>query len=135
MREMLLRRVDCEEVFAGDEASLEELVAHCGGYARDLLRLCQYSLQIAWSLPVGREHVEAAIQKLEKSYRRGHSTDDLALLRHVATNRPENIPEELRSRLEQATVNHYVMIYGNDAEWYDLHPIARRFINGGSVEQ
>jgi hypothetical protein len=128
MRRLLLRRVDFEEVFAGDEDTLSTLINYCGGYTRDLLRLFQYSLQNAWGFPVKKEHVDMAVSKLERSYKRGFTTDELPLLQYVSEHRPESISEDFRNRLEQVMVNHYVMIYGNDTEWYDLHPIVRKFI-------
>ncbi len=129
MRDLLLRRVNFEEVFEKDEHVVTKLVESCGGYARDLLRLFRYSLQHAWGLPVKEEHVEMAVHKLERSYRRGFTIDDLPLLQYVGTHRPTAISREYRNRLEQVMVNHYVMIYGNDTEWYDLHPIIERFIH------
>lgn len=128
MRKLLLRRVDFKEVFAGDEGTVGTLIKYCGGYTRDLLRLFRYSLQTAWGLPVKTEHVEMAVRKLERSYKRGFMTDDLPLLQYVGEHRPESISEDFRNRLEQVMSNHYVMIYGNDTEWYDLHPIVQQFI-------
>ncbi|MCP3681994.1 MAG: hypothetical protein GY861_04815 [bacterium] len=133
MREALLRRVDFDEVFSGDEEIVEKLIEHCGGYTRDLLRLLQYSLQNAWELPVRAEHVDMAIRKLEKSYRRGLNTDDFPLLQGIKENRPQTVSEESKKRLEQIMTNHYVMIYGNDTEWYDIHPLVGKFIGNSEA--
>jgi len=128
LRELLLRRVGFEEVFASDDSVVDLLIQNCGGYARDLLRLVQYSLQDAWNLPVQQPHVKAAIKVLERSYRRGFNTDDIELLEYVLEHRPQNIPEEFKDRLEEVMFSHYVMIYANDVEWYGVHPIVERFI-------
>ena len=128
MRELLLRRLDMAAVFAGDEEPLDLLVRHCGGYARDLLRLAQYSLQVAARLPITAEDVRNAIGRLKKSYTRGYSTDDLELLRYVRENHPEKIPERYQPRLEEVVVGHFIMVYANKREWYDIHPLVAEIL-------
>ena len=128
LRQVLERRVDFDEVFAGDEALVEKLVEHSGGYIRDLLRLTQYSLQGAGSLPVREEHVSQAIAKLRRSYVRAYSTAYEELLRHIHEQRPELIPEPLRKHLEDVVVTHLTMVYGNDVDWYDVHPLVRDLV-------
>jgi hypothetical protein len=128
MRELLLRRLDFAEVFQSHDKPVDALVRHCGGYARDLLRLAEYSLQIAGDLPVTVPHVEVAISTLRKSYLRSYSTDDLPLLRYVEKRRPKKIPEEHQARLEEVIVGHFIMIYGNGTEWYDVHPLVEQLL-------
>jgi len=63
-----------------------------------------------------------------RSYKRSFNTNDLSFLQHIGNDRPESLPEEMRNRIEHFMINHFVMIYGNDTEWYDIHPIVRNFI-------
>lgn len=123
MRELVARRVDLTEVFAGDEALLDRLVRCSGGYPRDLLRLVQYGLQAANSLPVAASHVSSAISSLRLSYQRALATSDLPLLTHVRDHRPLVIPDEYMSRVEEVVTAHFVMVYANHQQWYDLHPV------------
>jgi hypothetical protein len=123
MEDLLSRRLDFAEVFASKHEPVAALVESSGGYARDLLRLAQYSLQIAGRLPVSIKHVEAAIAKLKRSYLRGYSTDYADLLAYVAQQRPTVIPAELTAAIEEVIDGHFAMIYGNDKDWYDVHPL------------
>ena len=133
MRSLLLKRLDFGEVFGNDEGVVDALIENSGGYTRDLLRLSQYALQSSPQLPVGNQDVIKAIRKIEKSYRRSFRTTAIDLLDFV-NQRPGSIPEEFRDRLELAMVNHYVMIFGNDSDWYDLHPIMRRILESVKTE-
>jgi hypothetical protein len=128
MRELLLRRLAYDEVFGTTDEPVDFLVQHCGGYARDLLRMAEYALQFGGQLPITMAHVEAAVATLGKSYRRGYSTDDLPLLHYVRENHPEKIPEEYQGRLEEVIVGHFIMIYGNGKEWYDVHPLVQQLL-------
>lgn len=128
MRQVLERRLDFDEVFDGDESLVTRLVDHSGGYIRDLLRLTQYSLQGAGALPVREEHVTQAIAKLRRSYVRAYSTAYEDLLRHIHDHRPELVPEPLREHLEDVVVTHLTMVYGNDVDWYDVHPLIRDLV-------
>lgn len=134
LRELLARRVDVEEVFDGEEP-ITKLVVNCGGYTRDLLRLMQYSFQIAGSLPITVTHAEAACNKLRKGYERAFSTADLPLLRFVKEHHPWKIPEEHRDRLEDVITGHFILTYGNGFEWYDLHPLVARMLDTIRDEQ
>ncbi|MCP4659103.1 MAG: hypothetical protein GY856_27150 [bacterium] len=134
LRELLARRLDFEEVFGGRQDLVDVLVTHCGGYARDLLRLTQYSLQIAGDLPLDAEHVTAACTKLRKSYERAYSTADLPLLRYVGAHRPRKVPEEHQDRMEDVITGHFILIYGNDSEWYDLHPLVAQVLEAVAAE-
>lgn len=128
LRQLLARRVDFDEVFAGDEALVARLVDNSGGYIRDLLRLTQYSLQGAGSLPVREEHVSQAIAKLRRSYVRAYSTSFDDLLRYIHEHRPELVPAPLNARLEDVVVTHLTMVYGNEKDWYDVHPLIRDLV-------
>lgn len=128
MRAVLERRLDFEEVFGGDESLVEQLVARSGGYIRDLLRMAQYSLQGAGALPVGPEHVRQAIAKLRRSYVRAYRTEYHELLRHLHEVRAEVVPGPLREHLEDVVVTHLAMVYGNDVDWYDVHPLVRDLV-------
>lgn len=123
MRELLLRRLDALEVFGGRLETVDALVARSGGYMRDLLRLAQYSLQHAQSLPITTEHVAAAVAKLKRSYIRGYSTAFDDLLTYIAHHRPMLIPSGLTEPLEEVIDGHFAMIYGNNEDWYDVHPL------------
>ncbi len=125
LHEMLGRRLDMEEVFGSDKGPVELLIESCGGYPRDLLRLVQYSIQSADCLPVGEAAIRAAITKIRKSFLRGYNDSYQSLLEHVREHRPQTIPVDLYARLEEAVINHFIMVYGNDTEWYDVHPIVR----------
>jgi hypothetical protein len=128
LRQLLARRVDFDEVFGGDEALVARLVDNSGGYIRDLLRLTQYSLQGAGSLPVREEHVSQAIAKLRRSYVRAYSTDFDDLLRYIHEHRPEVVPASLSTHLEDVVVTHLTMVYGNEKDWYDVHPLIRDLV-------
>ena len=127
--EMLKRRIDFKEVLNDDSDVLTLLVKNSGGYMRDLLRLLQYSLQTSWGLPIRKEHVLSSIEKFQRSYRRGFSTEDIDLLNFVKSHRPNNIPDDLQKRLEDMMFSHYIMIYANGDEWYDVHPIVKNLLD------
>jgi len=127
LRTVLERRLDVAEVFGDDTRLIDRLVASSGGYIRDLLRLVQYSLQIATQhdakLPVREEHVANAIAKLRRSYVKAYSTAYQPLMKHIEEHRPEVVPEELSAHLADVLAGHMVMVYGNDVDWYDIHPL------------
>jgi hypothetical protein len=129
MRELLLRRLDMDVVFGGEQELLDLLVAHCGGYARDLLRLTQYAIQVARGLPIAVEHVENAVNRLERSYAQSYSSDDLELFRFIREKRPEKIPEQYQSRLEDVMVGHFVMTYANGRAWHNTHPLISKILD------
>ncbi|MBL4688486.1 MAG: AAA family ATPase, partial [Nannocystaceae bacterium] len=58
LEDLMLRRLDVEEVFGGDLALVSALVAQCGGYARELLQLgrgaIEAALEVGQGLPLGR---------------------------------------------------------------------------------
>jgi hypothetical protein len=128
LRQLLARRVDFDEVFGGNEALVARLVDNSGGYIRDLLRLTQYSLQGAGSLPVREEDVSQAISKLRRSYVRAYSTDYEDLLRYIHEHRPELVPAPLSTHIENVVVTHLTMVYGNEKDWYDIHPLVRDLV-------
>jgi len=133
MAELLLKRLDLAEVFGADMEPVDALVAHSGGYTRDLLRLAQYAIQIGGQFPITVAHVHAAVLKLRRSYVRAYSTTYHDLLAHVAANRPSVIPAELTPALEDVIGNHFAMIYGNDDNWYDVHPLITHLLQEGAV--
>ncbi len=135
LRDLLDRRLDFSEVFGGKEKPVDALVANCGGYPRDLLRLTQYALQIAASLPVDQGHVRAACAKLRKGYERAYSTADLPMLRFVAANRPRKIPEKYQDRMKEVIIGHFMLIYGNEWDWYDLHPLVAKMLEAIDAEE
>lgn len=128
LRQLLARRLDFDEVFSGNEELVAMLVEHSGGYMRDLLRLTQYSLQGAGALPVREVHVSQAIAQLRRSYVRAYSTDYDDLLRYIHEHRPELVPTPLSTHLEDVVVTHLTMVYGNDRDWYDIHPLIRDLV-------
>jgi hypothetical protein len=134
LRELLNRRLNFDEVFAGHTEPIDTLIENCGGYARDLLRLTQYSLQIAADLPINTSHAHAACVKLRKSYERAYSTADLPLLRFVGEKRPKKISEQYEDRLEDVVTGHFILSYGNDSEWYDLHPLVAKILDAIEAE-
>ncbi len=133
MGELLLKRLDVDEVFDGKQEAVDALVERSGGYTRDLLRLAQYAIQIAGELPITQKHVDAAVAKLRKSYVRGYSTTYHDLLVYVDQHRPSVIPAPLSSALEEVIDGHFAMIYGNDQDWYDVHPLVRDLLLEGAV--
>ena len=133
MCELLLRRLDFAEVFGSEQEPVEALAASSGGYTRDLLRLAQYAIQIAEQLPITLEHVHAAVLKLKRSYTRSYSTRYHDLLAYVDRHRPSVIPAELTPALEDVLGGHFAMIYGNDENWYDVHPLIAGLLRDGAV--
>jgi hypothetical protein len=133
MAELLLRRLDFAEVFGSRMEPVEALVAHSGGYTRDLLRLAQYAIQIGGRLPITAADVRAAVLKLRRSYVRGYSTAYHDLLAYVDRHRPSVLPIELTPALEDVIAGHFAMIYGNDSDWYDVHPLIADLLQEGAV--
>ena len=129
LRDLLLRRLELEEVFDSNLDAVNSLVDSSGGYTRDLLRLARYALQSAGQLPITQTHVEAAIAKLKKSYIHGYSTADEELLLYIDKYRPSIIREEHKAQLEDVMTSHFAMIYGNAVNWYDLHPLVGELLH------
>ena len=129
LEDLMLRRLDVEEVFGGDLALVSALVAQCGGYARELLQLgrgaIEAALEVGQGLPLGRAQIDASIEGLRLSYHAAHRSSQKPLLRYIAEHRPREIPERLGAGLEEVIAGHLVMVYGNSQPWYDVHPLAR----------
>lgn len=129
MTDLLLRRLDFTEVFGGRLEPVVMLVNASGGYARDLLRMAQYAIQLGQALPLTEAHVGEAILKLRRSYVRGYSTAYDDLLAYIHEKRPAILPAELMGSLEEAMDGHFVMVYGNDENWYDVHPLVAHLLD------
>jgi len=129
LEDLMLRRLDVDEVFGGDRALVSALVQHCGGYARELLQLgrgaIEAALEVGQGLPLGRAQIDASINGLRLSYYAAHRSGQKALLRYIDEYRPQAIPEPLEAGLEEVVTGHLVMVYGNSQPWYDIHPLAR----------
>ena len=118
LTDLLLKRAD-RTLFASD-TEIAQLVEHCGGHPRELLRLlklcCEYADDRIDATAVGR-----AINQLASDYRRFLEPDDYALL--VRLDRDEihaGNDERTRSLLYRLALLEY-----NDGSWRRSHPVVR----------
>lgn len=122
MRTALYRRVDAK--FFADPAIASWLVAHSGGYIRDLLRLV---IDCVYRTPAGeqitKEIADHAIVQVRQTYLEGIETADEGILKQVHTDRAFPLTETNKSRMDALLQGYLMLRYHNSLFWYDAHPL------------
>lgn len=100
------------------------LVAHSGGYMRDLLRLvidCIY--RVGPDGVITREIAEEAVVQVRQTYLEGLDLGDEVLLKQVHQDR--EFPKDRRnlSQMDALMQGHLMLRYHNSKFWYDAHPL------------
>jgi len=129
LREVVARRIPVDGIF-GDAALLDTIIQASGGHLRDMFRILQrlinLMLRLSLELPVGPTHVDEAIQLVGRDFA-GMTEEQAAFLREVAGGsgvvRPAASQVQLMARLVQS---HMLLGHVNGADWYEVHPLARR---------
>lgn len=120
LHQVVSSRVAIEDVFE-NPASVNQLIAMCGGSVRDLLRLVRLS---ADNFPdkISDDDVEDAIRRMAKEFDRILRDEDLpALARISKTQRLSG--EQSENRLLNLRLVHE---YENGERWADVHPMVRK---------
>jgi len=123
MREALFSRVPTDH-FAEPRVA-DWLILHSGGFIRDLMRLASECI-FACRKPgetITREIAEAAIIRIQETYRSGLEEVDRALLRQVHERRDYPLDAELGPRMDRLLQGFMMMRYHNSHFWYGAHPI------------
>ncbi len=119
LRALLFRRAD-PGLFA-DAALADQLIDHCGGHPRDLLRLLKYAFVAAEGELFDQAAVEDAIQQLASDYRRFLTTQDYAFLCRI-----DQAPEDATENSAQAQHLLYnLALLEYNRYWWQSHPIIR----------
>ncbi|MEM6406567.1 MAG: hypothetical protein AAF669_08285 [Pseudomonadota bacterium] len=69
--------------YAAEASLVDQLIDHCGGHPRDLLRLLNYAFLAAEGEVFDQAAVEDAIKQLASEYRHCLTTDDYAFLYRI----------------------------------------------------
>lgn len=120
LHQVVSSRVAIEDVFE-NPASVNQLIAMCGGSVRDLLRLVRLS---ADNFPdkISDDDVEDAIRRMAKEFDRILRDEDLSTLARISkTQRLSG--EQSENRLLNLRLVHE---YENGERWADVHPMVRR---------
>ncbi|KQV94894.1 hypothetical protein ASC91_26865 [Pelomonas sp. Root1237] len=115
---LLLLRAD-RSLFAAD-ADIEELVRHCGGHPRELLRLLRLCCEMAAD-KIDASVVARAIAQLAADYRYFLKPADYALLAEVDSTPQQGGNDELA----QALLHRLALMQYNDGSWRYSHPVVR----------
>ncbi|MBL8190192.1 MAG: ATP-binding protein [Acidobacteria bacterium] len=120
LHQVVSSRVAIEDVFE-NPASVNQLIAMCGGSVRDLLRLVRLS---ADNFPdkISDDDVEDAIRRMAKEFDRILRDEDLPTLARISkTQRLSG--EQSENRLLNLRLVHE---YENGERWADVHPMVRK---------
>lgn len=124
MREALFMRVGADRF--SEPAVAEWLIAHSGGFMRDLLRMtqeCIFTLDDRQPL-IDRSVADRAIERIRQTYFDGILGVDVSMLRAVGNNPRYQAPDEAHERrFAQLLVDHTVMRYHNAHTWHAVHPL------------
>ncbi len=120
MREMLLRRA-AASLFDGD-ATIDALVASCGGHPRELLRLLKLCCEFSDGAQITAAVVERAIGALAAEYRRFLEPEDYAHLANIDLN-PVHTGNDERTR---KLLYNLALLEYNDGSWRHSHPVVGR---------
>ena len=122
MRTALYRRVDSK--FFAEPAIASWLVAHSGGYIRDLLRLV---IDCVYRTPAGelitKQIADHAIVQVRQTYLEGIETADEGILKQVHTDRAFPLTETNKARMDALLQGYLMLRYHNSLFWYDAHPL------------
>jgi hypothetical protein len=124
LRRLLVRRIDCETVFA-DEEAVSHAILQSGGCVRDLLRIVSQGVLMKPAMRFTRGEIDGIVKEFVGNYERLlQGRPFLPELHHVVATGsfPGNFADETRQWLLYELV---VLEYNGDT-WFDVHPFARR---------
>lgn len=118
LRDLLLRRAD-RSLFAAD-ADIENLVKHCGGHPRELLRLLKLCCEVSDDR-IDAQVVDRAVAQLASDYRYFLKPSDYAILAAI-----DNTPEQGgNDEAAQELLHRLALMQYNDGSWRYSHPVVR----------
>lgn len=131
MRNVVFKRLNGPDFvrFFGsyDTTQLDRLIHNSGGHFSDLINLMQDAIRNTKDLPVTPDGIGRVINEYRARFS-GLPSNYAAWLHRIGTHRDtmlmDNTPESVR-QMSLFLDQHYVMIYFNGEEWYDIHPIIR----------
>ena len=109
----------------GSREALDEVLLASGGHLRDLLRLLIEILGRAKGLPVSEETRRTALDKIRNEYLKISDQDAIWLDRVARTHRAAFKDGEQLPELARFLDTLQILVYHNDREWYDVHPLIR----------
>lgn len=118
LTELLLLRAD-RRLFAAD-ADVEELVKHCGGHPRELLRLLRLCCELA-DERIDAGVVQRAVDQLAADYRYFLKPADYRLLATVDATPEQGGNDEAA----QGLLHRLALMQYNDGTWRYSHPVVR----------
>lgn len=118
LTDLLLRRAD-RTLFATD-ADVGNLVKHCGGHPRELLRLLKLCCEVADDR-IDTSVVDRAIAQLASDYRYFLKPSDYALLAAIDATPEQGGNDEAA----QALLHRLALMQYNDGTWRHSHPVVR----------
>lgn len=119
LRDILLKRAD-RSLFAG-EAEIAQIIEHCGGHPREMLRLLKLCCEFEESGLIDAATVEAAIRQLASEYRRFLEPEDYPLLANIDRNPVHGGNDERTRKL----LYNLALLEYNDGSWRRSHPAVR----------
>jgi hypothetical protein len=123
MSSALFRRVE-RKLFA-DSAIPRWLVAHSGGYFRDLLRfVTEMVLRAGQAEQFTREHAEAAVEQIRQTYLQALVLEDKDVLRRLHPHKQFPDAEAAQRRMDSLLQGFKMFRYHNGSPWYDAHPLS-----------
>ncbi|MGL6076547.1 MAG: ATP-binding protein [Fimbriiglobus sp.] len=131
MQKVIFRRLpsaDFRRLFGDvDYSILDPLIDNSGGHLSDLINMVQQLIPISRILPVTTDNIQRVISEYRARFR-ALPVNDAQWLHEIGEHRDNMLrdksPESVR-QMSSFLDQHYVMIYFNGEEWYDIHPIIR----------
>lgn len=134
LRQLVSKRLDghLADIFGSNlEDTLDPIILASGGYVRDLLRMLRRLLTDVDvdEFPVTRQETDRIIDLLSEEYRRLIRQEDIDLLRIVSKTHdlPIGNPTDI-AKFGRLLDRWLILAYRNGHEWYDVHPLIRKFI-------
>lgn len=116
--DLLLRRA-ARSLFASD-GDIENLVKHCGGHPRELLRLLKLCCEVADG-HIDAQVVDRAVAQLASDYRYFLKPADYTLLATIDTTPEQGGNDEVA----QGLLHRLALMQYNDGTWRYSHPVVR----------
>lgn len=120
LKDLLAQRIAIEKAFA--EGVAEYLCRMSGGHIRELMIMIREACTYLDDLPITMEVAEKVVNKQRENSRRAISKDYWVKLAEV-----DKTKEVDDNGLEYQNMLYYhmVLLYMNDENWYDVHPIIK----------
>jgi hypothetical protein len=117
------------EVFGeGYQRALDPMIEASGGYPRDLLRMVRDAITLTSSYPIDLKTIQRVIDRVAEEYKMITLRSNEEVLHHIATTHTLPTGSDRLAAASRCFEEWQVLTYRNGEEWYDLHPLVRRYL-------